>query len=175
MCLCVFYCRLLGRPQGVQTVAMGGQLEESHFALLGSTQSPWRGPRQWEVLLAEAWCRRKRWQSPTRHWQRQKRAQRVAQAWVKICNPKEKFFHMNHFWIQSARTDWHIDFHLNYQSNKAVFCMCVCFRDKAFRVWWLVQDKDVGSIAFPNCTALSVQTRATSITLIKQHVVHGSV
>ena len=51
VCVCVLHHCSLGRAQRVQTVAMGGrdpwwplaQLEESHFALRGSTQSPWLG------------------------------------------------------------------------------------------------------------------------------------
>lgn len=83
LCLCAFYRCSLGRAQGVQTVAMGGrdpqwplaQLEGSHLPCEGAPSRPGsaRCSRQWELLLAEAWCRRRRWQSLTHHWQRPRR------------------------------------------------------------------------------------------------------
>lgn len=80
VCLCAFHHCSLGRAQGVQTVAMGGrdpqwplaQLEESHLPCEGAPSRPGSAccSRQRELLLAEAWRRRKRWQSLTHHWQR---------------------------------------------------------------------------------------------------------
>lgn len=60
---------------------------------------------QWELLLAEAWRRRKCWQSLTHHWQRTHRHS-ITQAWVKIkglclwnCKKKRKG-NKSYFYLQ---------------------------------------------------------------------------